>query len=75
MPSNLLGGISKQKDEKMNLQQNTPARVSVSNTFERTLTEEQRFLQGVMNGEIRLIPHEDVVRKLENVLKNGLSRK
>lgn len=58
----------------MNLQQNTQSSVNVSNTFKRTLTEEQRFLQSVMNGEIKLIPHEDVVRKLENVLKNGLIR-
>lgn len=59
----------------MDLQQNIPARVSVSNTFERTLTEEQRFLQGVMNGEIKLIPHDEVMKKLELVLQNGLSRK
>lgn len=59
----------------MGLQQNTPARVSVSNTFERTLTEEQRFLQSVINGEIRLIPHDEVMKKLELVLKNGLNRR
>lgn len=43
--------------------------------FERSLTEEQRFLQGVMAGKIKLIPHEEVIEKLTLVLKNGLQRK
>lgn len=59
----------------MNLQEPDTHSKNVLSTFERSLTEEQRFLQSVMYGEIRLISHEDVVRKLENVLKNGLVRK
>lgn len=59
----------------MNLQQHTPSSVDVSNAFKRSLSEEQRFLQGVINGEIKLIPHNEVMKKLEFVLKNGLSRK
>ncbi|MEG9476688.1 hypothetical protein QMO40_02670 [Mannheimia bovis] len=43
--------------------------------FEQSLTEEQRFLQGIMNGEIELISHDEVMEKLEYVLKNGLDRK
>lgn len=47
----------------------------ILSTFEQSLTEEQRFLQGIMNGEIELIPHDEVMQKLEYVLKNGLDRK
>lgn len=43
--------------------------------FEQSLTEEQRFLQGVITGKVKLIPHEKVMEKLEYVLKNGLQRK
>lgn len=42
--------------------------------FEKSLTEEQCFLQDVMAGKIKLIPHEEVMEKLEFVLKNGLQR-
>lgn len=60
----------------MNLPQpNTHSKVNVLSTFERSLTEEQRFLKGVMNGEIKLISHDEVMKKLEFVLKNGLNRK
>lgn len=48
---------------------------TVALVFERSLTEEQRFLQGVMAGKIKLIPHEEVIEKLTSVLKNGLQRK
>lgn len=47
----------------------------ISLMFEQSLTEEQRFLQGIMNGEIELISHDEVMEKLEYVLKNGLNRK
>lgn len=43
--------------------------------FEQSLTEEQRFLQDVMTGKEKLIPHDEVMQKLEFVLKNGLQRK
>ncbi|MFZ7134762.1 hypothetical protein ACLSZP_01340 [Avibacterium avium] len=42
-------------------------------TFEYSLTEEQRFLQDVLTGKIKLIPHDDVIEKLEYVLENGLN--
>lgn len=42
--------------------------------FEHSLTEEQRFLQDVISGKVKLIPHEEVMKKLEFVLKNGLQR-
>ncbi|OOF59699.1 hypothetical protein [Rodentibacter myodis] len=43
--------------------------------FEQSLTEEQRFLQDIMTGKIKLIPHNEVMEKLEFVLKNGLQGK
>lgn len=43
--------------------------------FEQSLTEEQRFLQDVITGKVKLIPHVEVMEKLEYVLKNGLQRK
>lgn len=46
----------------------------ISSMFEQSLTEEQRFLQDVMSGKIKLIAHEEVIQKLEFVLKNGLQR-
>lgn len=56
-------------------QYSTDVQQKISSTFEQSLTEEQRFLQGVMNGTIKLIPHAEVMEKLEYVLKNGLQRK
>ncbi|WP_294090055.1 hypothetical protein [uncultured Actinobacillus sp.] len=47
----------------------------IKSIFEQSLTEEQRFLQDIMTGKIKLIPHDDVVQKLDFVLKNGLQRK
>ena len=47
----------------------------ITSMFEQSLTEEQRFLQDIMTGKIKLIPHDDVVQKLDFVLKNGLQRK
>ena len=48
---------------------------NITSMFEQSLTEEQRFLQDVMTGKTKLIPHEEVMEKLESVLKNGLQRK
>lgn len=47
----------------------------ISSAFEQSLSEEQRFLQDVMTGKIKLIPHNEVMQKLEFVLKNGLQPK
>lgn len=46
----------------------------IQSMFENSLTEEQRFLQAVMTGKVKLIPHNEVMEKLEFVLKNGLQR-
>lgn len=54
--------------------QQTAFQEKISSAFERSLTEEQRFLQDVMTGKIKLIPHEEVIEKLQFVLKNGLQR-
>ena len=56
-------------------QQQAVLKEKVLSAFEQSLTEEQRFLQDVMTGKIKLIPHEEVMEKLEHVLKNGLQRK
>lgn len=56
-------------------QQQAVLKEKVLSAFEQSLTEEQRFLQDVMTGKIKLIPHEEVMEKLECVLKNGLQRK
>ena len=37
-------------------------------TFEQSLTEEQRFLQGILSGEIKTYSHEEVVDDLRKVL-------
>lgn len=47
----------------------------ISAAFTQSLTEEQHFLQDVMTGKIKLVPHDEVMQKLESVLKNGLERK
>lgn len=57
------------------IQQQQAVKEKVLSAFEQSLTEEQRFLQDVMTGKIKLIPHEEVMEKLEYVLKNGLQRK
>lgn len=56
-------------------QNTTDYQEKIAMAFEQSLTEEQRFLQDVMTGRIKLIPHEEVMQKLESVLKNGLNRK
>lgn len=57
------------------IQQQQAVKEKALSAFEQSLTEEQRFLQDVMTGKIKLIPHEEVMEKLEYVLKNGLQRK
>lgn len=57
------------------IQSQTAIKEKISSIFEKSLTEEQRFLQGVMSGEIKLIPHDEVMKKLEFVLKNGFQQK
>lgn len=57
------------------IQSQTAIKEKISSIFEKSLTEEQRFLQGVMLGEIKLIPHDEVMKKLEFVLKNGFQQK
>lgn len=64
-----------QKIQTDNQTEQTVFQENVALVFERSLTEEQRFLQGVMTGKIKLIPHEEVIEKLTFVLKNGLQRK
>ena len=58
--------------QRVQLQSQAILHEKVSSSFEQSLTEEQRFLQGVMSGDIKLVPHEEVMKKLEFVLKNGL---
>lgn len=41
----------------------------ISSLFEQSLTEEQRFLQGILNGNIKTYSHEDVINDLRKVLK------
>lgn len=36
----------------------------ILSTFEQSLTEEQRFLQGILSGEIKTYSHEEVVDDL-----------
>lgn len=36
--------------------------------FDQSLTEEQRFLQGVLSGEIKTYSHEEVIADLHKVL-------
>ncbi|MGR3808561.1 hypothetical protein [Pasteurella testudinis] len=47
----------------------------ILSVFEQSLTEEQRFLQGILSGKIKTYSHGEVMEKLEFVLKNGLQRK
>lgn len=55
--------------------QSTQFQEQILSMFEQSLTEEQRFLQDIMTGKIKLTPHDKVMEKLEFVLKNGLQRK
>lgn len=57
------------------LQSQTTLQANIVSMFEQSLTEEQRFLQEIMMGKIKLIPHNEVMEKLEVTLKNGLQRK
>ena len=41
----------------------------VLSVFEQSLTEEQRFLQGVLNGKIKTYSHEEVMKDLRKALK------
>lgn len=68
----------KENDMPINPTENQQKKIfqeKILSMFEQSLTEEQRFLQGIMNGEIELISHDEVMEKLEYVLKNGLDRK
>lgn len=53
---------------------NAAFQAKIATLFEQSLSEEQRFLQDVMTGKIKLTPHTEVMKKLEFVLKNGLDR-
>ncbi|MCI7354260.1 MAG: hypothetical protein SOW21_05920 [[Actinobacillus] rossii] len=57
------------------LQSQTTLQANIVSMFEQSLTEEQRFLQEIMMEKIKLIPHNEVMKKLEVTLKNGLQRK
>lgn len=70
--------MQKENDMPINPTENQQKKIfqeKILSMFEQSLTEEQRFLQGIMNGEIELISHDEVMEKLEYVLKNGLDRK
>lgn len=41
----------------------------ILSTFEQSLTEEQRFLQGVLSGDIKTYSHEEVIADLRKVLR------
>lgn len=40
---------------------------------EQSLTEEQRFLQAVLNGQIKTYSHKEVVIDLRKALKNKIA--
>lgn len=42
---------------------------NVLSIFEQSLTEEQRFLQGILSGKIKTYSHEEVIADLRRVLK------
>uniref|UniRef100_Q0I505 Uncharacterized protein n=2 Tax=Histophilus somni TaxID=731 RepID=Q0I505_HISS1 len=41
----------------------------ILSSFEHSLTEEQRFLQGILTGKIKTYSHEEVVSDLRKALK------
>ena len=45
-----------------------PFQEKVLSMFEQSLTEEQRFLQAVLNGKIKTYSHEEVVEDLRKAL-------
>jgi len=47
----------------------TPFQEKISSLFQQSLTEEQRFLQGILRGEIQTFSHEEVVATLRETLK------
>lgn len=49
--------------------QQTRFEKKILSTFEQSLTEEQRFLQNILNGKIKMYSHEDVMADLRAVLK------
>ena len=50
-------------------QTNKTFQEKILSSFEQSLTEEQRFLQSVLNGEIKTYSHEEVVTDLRKALK------
>ena len=50
-------------------QASTDFQKKILSRFEQSLTEEQRFLQSVLNDEIKTYSHEEVVADLRKVLK------
>lgn len=50
-------------------QHNADFQQKISKTFEQSLTEEQRFLQGILSGKIKTYSHEEVMTELRRVLK------
>ena len=47
----------------------TPFQEKISSLFQQSLTEEQRFLQGILRGEIQIFSHEEVIAILRETLK------
>ena len=47
----------------------TPFQEKTSSLFQQSLTEEQRFLQGILRGEIQTFSHEEVIATLRETLK------
>ena len=47
----------------------TPFQEKISSLFEQSLTEEQRFLQGILRGEIQTFSHEEIIATLRETLK------
>ncbi|MDY4281318.1 MAG: hypothetical protein SOX56_09670 [[Pasteurella] mairii] len=41
----------------------------ILSSFENSLTEEQRFLQGILSGKIKTYSHEEVVADLRKALR------
>ena len=50
-------------------QANTDFQKKILSRFEQSLTEEQRFLQSVLNNEIKTYSHKEVIADLRKVLK------
>lgn len=57
------------QDIQTNTEQQQAVFQEVLSAFEQSLTEEQRFLQGILSGKIKTYAHAEVMADLRKVLK------